>query len=104
MIRRFVAEALASAVRRSVAERSSPGVGMAGLQADAAAVDPAHPAIARMIEAGESLGIDPGPPVAFSAVTDGRHLTNLGGVPVHQLRSGDIGSATVRTNRCRWTN
>jgi acetylornithine deacetylase len=92
MIRRFVADALAEAATDNPWLMSHPPeVTWSGLQADAAAVDPGHPAIAQMIQAGELLGMDPGPPVAFSAVTDGRHLTNLGGVPCINFGPGDIG-------------
>ncbi len=58
---------------------------------DAAATAPDHPAIGQMIEAGMLLGRDPGPPVAFSAASDGRHLTNLGSAPCINFGPGDIG-------------
>ncbi len=92
MVRGFVAEALAvAAIDDPWLTSHPPEVIWTGLQADAAAVDPNHPAIAQMIEAAQVLGMDPGPPVAFSAVTDGRHLTNLGGVPCINFGPGDIG-------------
>lgn len=50
-----------------------------------------HPAIAQLIQSGELLGTDPGAPIAFSAVTDGRHLANLGGIPCINFGPRDIG-------------
>ncbi len=92
MVRGFVAEAIAAAaIDDPWLISHPPEVIWSGLQADAAAVDPAHPAIAQMIQVGDVLGMDPGPPVAFSAVTDGRHLTNLGGIPCINFGPGDIG-------------
>jgi acetylornithine deacetylase len=92
MIRGFVHEAIASAVASDPwLTEHPPEIAWTGLQMDATATDPNHPAIARMVEAGTSLGLDPGPPVAFSAGTDGRHLANLGGVPCINFGPGDIG-------------
>jgi acetylornithine deacetylase len=91
-IHAFVAEALANATAADPWLREHPPeIVWSGLQMDAAATDPDHPAIEQMAEAGRSLGIEPGLPVAFSAATDGRHLTNFGGVPCINFGPGDIG-------------
>lgn len=91
-IRAFVEEALAGVVAADpwLAEHP-PEVVWTGLQMDVTATDPDHPAIARMVAAGRSLGLETGPPAAFSAATDGRHLANLGGVPCINFGPGDIG-------------
>ena len=92
MMRGFVAEALAAVAADDPWLIAHPlEVTWSGLQADAAAVDPANPAIAQMIQVGKLLGTDPRLPIAFSAVTDGRHLTNLGDVPCINFGPGDIG-------------
>lgn len=91
MVRGFVAEALASATDDPWLISHPPEITWSGLQADAAAADPDHPAIAQMIQCGKLLEMDLGPPVAFSAATDGRHLANLGGVPCINFGPGDIG-------------
>lgn len=92
MVCGFVAEALAAAADDPWLMAHPPAVTWSRLQADAAAADPNHPAIAQMIQAGELLGVDTGMPVAFSAVTDGRHLNNLGNVPCINFGPGDIGT------------
>jgi acetylornithine deacetylase len=91
-IRAFVEEAIASVVANDpwLAEHP-PEIIWTGLQMDAAATDPDHPAIGQMIEAGILLGRDPGPPIAFSAASDGRHLTNFGSAPCINFGPGDIG-------------
>ncbi len=91
-IRTFVAEALAGVVAADpwLAEHP-PEVVWTGLQMDATATDPDHPAITQMIAAGSDLGFETGVPAAFSAATDGRHLTNFGGVPCINFGPGDIG-------------
>lgn len=92
MIRAFVQEAIAGAVASDPwLAAHPPEIAWTGLQMDATATEPNHPAIARMIEAGRMLGLDPAPPVAFSAGTDGRHIANLGGVPCINFGPGDIG-------------
>jgi acetylornithine deacetylase len=92
MVRGFIMEALAVAAADDPWLTSHPPeIIWSGLQADAAAAAPDHPAIAEMLRAGESLRMDTGQPVAFSAVTDGRHLTNLGGIPCVNFGPGDIG-------------
>jgi acetylornithine deacetylase len=92
LIRGFVTEALATASADDPwLTAHPPMVSWSGLQADAASADPGHPAIAGMMQAGALLGLDTGQPIAFSAVTDGRHLTNLGDVPCINFGPGDIG-------------
>jgi acetylornithine deacetylase len=92
MVRGFVMEALAAAAADDPWLTSNPPeLTWSGLQAEAAAAEPDHPAIASMMRAGAMLGMDLEQPAAFSAVTDGRHLTNLGGVPSINFGPGDIG-------------
>ncbi len=91
-IRAFVAEALAGVVAADPwLTAHPPEIVWTGLQMDAAATDPDHPAIVGMIAAGRSLGLDTGVPAAFSAASDGRHLANFGGVPCINFGPGDIG-------------
>lgn len=92
MIRGFVEAAIASAIADDLwLAAHPPEIAWSGLQMDAAATDPTHPAIALMIEVGALLDMNPGSPIAFSAATDGRHLANFGGISCINFGPGDIG-------------
>lgn len=53
-----------------------------------AVTDPTHPAVGALLDAATAAGLAPSPPQAFSAATDGRHLTNAGGIPAVNFGPG----------------
>ncbi|MDR7422212.1 MAG: M20/M25/M40 family metallo-hydrolase [Armatimonadota bacterium] len=55
-----------------------------------AVTDPMHPAVLGLLDAAAAAGLDPSPPQAFSAATDGRHLTNAGGIPAVNFGPGAV--------------
>lgn len=56
---------------------------------DPAVTEPAHPAVAAFAAAGRDLGEAP-IVRGFSAITDGRHLVNSGGIPAINFGPGEI--------------
>jgi acetylornithine deacetylase len=55
-----------------------------------AVTDPTHPAVAALAEAAGEMTGEPARVEAFSAATDGRHLTNAGGVPAINFGPGAL--------------
>jgi len=66
-----------------------PELRWVGLAMDPALTDPEHPAVRAFVAAGRELG-EPAAVTGLSAITDGRHLVNSGGIPTINFGPGEI--------------